>query len=216
MKATISDLRELANLAAQTYLPSVDIICSGGVAALTFEDDDRFFVAIRGTVLSDFQTIARDLRSFPRPRWPGGLVHPGFWQGAHEVYQIIRPRVTKAQAAGKRIGFSGHSAGASMAIDLAAMVNGRDRIPSIIVALAPARGGGLTLRFMLRGCELHLARRANDIVPAVPILPPLYWHVAKLLHLSPGVVQELVNAHSVALYVVEFNAYLSTLETTHA
>lgn len=199
-------LPRLAELAAEAYGPSPDIQCSGDIAANVIDESGALVVACRGTVISDLDNVATDLRALPRWRSGAGLVHPGFWDAAHEIWCEVRAKVTSSEYA---ICFVGHSLGAAMAICLAAMTAEFGR-RSTVLALAPPRVGGLHLRWALQNEAIYLVRRANDAVPLVPFLPPIYLHPRPLIHINPDEVEELVSAHSVDKYVAEFSDYVQS------
>jgi len=206
----VISLAKAADLAIAAYRlpvpPARRVYVRDDVAATLTRDGDDLYVSARGTVPTFLPNWRVDLGAGLRWRPGVGAVHSGIWDAAEELWPQVQRDVLTTRG---RLGFCGHSLGASLALCLASMAASHG-VSSTILALAPARVGGGAFARSLDRCAVTVVRRANDLVTEVPWLFGLYRQPAPVLRLRADEIMTELDAHSAAGYAADFKAYLAS------
>ncbi len=176
--------KALADLCAEAYTnkPTWQV---DNAAALSVAFADCTVVAFRGTQLTDPEDIFRDLDAWPVFVPKLGVLHRGFWQGAHSLLPFM-------PAHGPLV-ITGHSLGGAMAIDTVAYMVAhelwrKDEVQLVTFGAPRAGGGGL--RKVLKHCFVEQYEHVDDPIPPEPWF---FDHVVEPTRIGVGIFNPIAN-----------------------
>ncbi len=190
----------LAILAGGAYAASpAGLVVDAGddIRAVLTEKDGNLVVASRGTEIESVRNWFTDFDAIPEWHDSLGFVPRGFLQAALRLMPLLAPHV-----AGRRVVFTGHSLGGSLAILLTALLAAEAIPPVAYAAFEPAHTGGATLTRVLSPIPGLVTRFGDD---PVPDLPPIYEHpcaVTAIGHAMPNP----IDCHSISRVIAWFQA----------
>jgi len=152
-------------------------------------NDAIIIIAFRGTEGKKVADVIADARVAPT-QGPVGLVHTGFNHALHEVWDAMRPTITRFQDNKQTIWFCGHSLGAALATLAAAeyVINDGGTVNGLYTIGQPRVGDDkFATHFdnvLINKCFRFVNN--NDVVTRIPI-PDLvckYTHVGNMLYID--------------------------------
>lgn len=163
--------KRCAEICAAAYDPAAPaVIERGDVKVIRRELPGLVAYATRGTRITNLEDVRRDLDCLP-VEYPGlGHLHDGFARGALLVLDELA-----AAIAGETlpVWLLGHSLGAAMALDQAAMLQLRSIAVAGAVTFGCPRPGFSTLRALLQDLPGWDFRHGDDPITEIP---PGFWH----------------------------------------
>lgn len=122
-------------------------------------------LAFKGTVPSEPETVATDLRFLMRP-WKYGEAHTGFLTTAQEFQPKIQKALKKVNVP---VFITGHSLGGALALLASILLKGRERFAACYTYGCP-RVGNEQFANRLFKVPVYRCVHHADIVPGVPLL----------------------------------------------
>ena len=191
---------------------------AGDTEVFVASDDERVFVAFRGT--SSARDVRTDLRALRVPAPWAGTCHRGFLEAFDLVRRLLQDHIALLSRTRGQVIYTGHSLGGALST-LAAAAHceaGLEARASLITYGSPRVGCGRFARALDAALQLNLRVANNNDAPArVPWRlfglatfwrwPGLYTHTGQLIYLSRS--GELLDSPS--LWRVELDRFAGRL-----
>lgn len=155
-----------------------------GTQLSIYELDDALIVSSRGTVFAtegpgfldrEWQDLLNNINTYPVGNYnESAFVHQGFKEAADGIWEQLRPHLEQGIGEGKKLHFTGHSLGGSVATNLASRTHLElgQKVRSLVTFGGPATGWNGQKRHLeqtgVADASLRFATSGDPTVWAVP------------------------------------------------
>ncbi|MEL6104392.1 MAG: trypsin-like peptidase domain-containing protein [Planctomycetota bacterium] len=159
-----------------------EVFTPGSMQAIVAIEDDLVVVAFRGT--ANRRNWLINLNTFGTEAGNYGKVHGGFYHAFQSARPALEQYIDRHAASQQKLVLAGHSLGGALATIAAAEWHERYDLLSMYTVGQPAAGKRDFRGYVAQNFEDRFFRMVNED-DLVPMVPPGYKHVGKLLHFQP-------------------------------